>query len=430
MQNTFPPVELLAPAGGWPQLRAAVNAGADAVFFGVDRFTMRARAKHFSVDELAPVAAWTHKKGVRAYLTLNTIVYESELDEMEALVQAAKAAQVDAVIASDFAVLEAADRHGLPAHVSTQLSVSNSETLAVLFDRGVRRVVLARECTLDDVIRIRANLRKRLGEAAEELHIEVFAHGAMCVAVSGRCFMSGFETGRSANRGECAQPCRREYRIRSERGGEGFALEEGHVLSPKDLCTLPFLDQLLEAGVDGLKIEGRNRSPDYVHTVVRAYRQTVDFYREHREDPDFSVRFAEFTSQGMVELSKVYHRGFSEGFYMGKPLGDWTTPPGNQSSHRREYIGQVLSVDPVSHRISLRLESSGLETGEEVFIEHARTGYLAFTPGELWRDSAEVSRAEKGECVEMNPHPDLRVRDRIYRLRQRSREQEKPHSPG
>jgi putative protease len=241
-------------------------------------------------------------------------VYESELDELDSLVHASKAAGVDAVIASDFAVLSAANRHGLPVHISTQLSISNSDALAFLFTRGVRRVVLARECTLDDLVRIRSNLRKRLGEAAAELKIEVFAHGAMCVAVSGRCFMSGFESGRSANRGECAQPCRRSDRISSERGGEGFELEEGHVLSPKDLCTLPFLDQLVDAGVDCLKIEGRNRSADYVHTVVRTYRHALDFHRAHRGDPDFPARFAEVTSQGMLEISKVYHRGLSEGF--------------------------------------------------------------------------------------------------------------------
>lgn len=393
-----------------------MNAGANAVFFGVDRFSMRARAKQFTRDELAELASCAHEKGVRAYLTLNTLIYESELDDLETTVQAAKAAGVDAVIASDFAGLAAAKRHDLPVHISTQLSVSNSATLAFLFAQGVRRVVLARECTLEDLVLIKSNLREQLGEEADDLKLEVFAHGAMCVAVSGRCFMSGFESGRSANRGDCAQPCRRSYRISSERGGEGFELEESHVLSPKDLCTLPFLEQLLEAGVNSLKIEGRNRSPDYVHTVVQVYRQALDFYQAHRDDTDFASRFDECKTRWMLALSKVYNRGFSEGFYMGKPLGDWTTPPGNQSSHRREYIGQVLTLDPIGARLTLRLESAGLRIGEEVFIENSEVGYLPFDVTDMWRGTERVSTAEKGQCVEIPLHPNLQVRDRIYRL--------------
>jgi U32 family peptidase len=395
MNHLKNPPELLAPAGGWSQLRAALDAGADAVFFGAGTFNMRVRAKNFGLDDLAAVTAFCHEKGAKAYLTLNTVIYEAELAAMEEVVGCAKAAGVDAVIAADFAVIAAAGRHGLPVHVSTQMSVSNSATLALLHRMGIRRVVLARECSLDDLTEIRRNL----GNLADEMEIEVFAHGAMCVAVSGRCFMSGFETGRSANRGVCAQPCRKEYDILPDRGGEGFKISGQHILSPKDLCTLPFLEKLLDTGVASLKIEGRNRSPDYVHHVVSAYRHAIDFYSQHRNDPDFIFRFSEIKDREMAPLQKVYNRGFSEGFYMGQPLGDWTSPPGNQSSHARDYVGQILQIDEETRRATLRLEAAGLEAGIKIFAESPEQGFVEVIPEEMERDGLPVRQAEKGTCI-------------------------------
>ena len=413
--HTSRSIELLAPAGGWPHLRAAINAKADAVFFGAGHLNMRARAKNFSLEELSDVCELCHQAGVKAYLTLNTIVYESELHELENIISAAKNANVDAVIAADFAVISAAKAQNLPVHASTQLSVSNSATLRMLMEMGIHRVVLARECSIDDL----AQIRKHLGVDAQNISLEVFAHGAMCVAVSGRCFLSGFETGRSANRGDCCQPCRREYDIQSNRGGEGFTLTENHLLSPKDLCTLPFLEKLLDSGVASLKIEGRNRSPDYVHTVVTAYRNALDFYQQNRQNENFSTAFTHVKAQGIESLKKVYNRGFSEGFYMGKPLGDWRSPPGNQSSHKRDYIGQVIEMDSHAPRVIFRLESSSLREKESIFFESPEIGYHAWQPIEMKQADQTVTHAEKGSTISLPKLPFMHKNLKMYRLQAR-----------
>ncbi len=403
-------VELLAPAGGWPQLRAALNAGADAVFFGAGHFNMRARAKNFSLEELPEVVTCCREAGARAYLTLNTIVYESELDQLESVLVAAKQAGVDAVIAADFAVITSAKAHGLPVHISTQMSVSNSATLKFFAQMGIRRVVMARECTLQDIAQIRTHAD------LEDLKIEVFGHGAMCVAVSGRCFMSEFEKGRSANRGECAQPCRRGYGIQSERGGEGFSLEKHHVMSPKDLCTLPFVEKLLDAGIDSIKIEGRNRSPDYVHTVISVYRKALDTYQEKQHTPSFAEDFEQMKSEGMAELKKVYNRGFSEGFYMGKPMGTWTTDPGNQSTHRKDYVGQIINMDPDGKHVTVRLESEDLSEGTKIFIESPELGFLEINPEGIEQDGQSVKHAEKGSIITLPQKPYMHKGLKFYKL--------------
>jgi len=327
--NTAPPeIELLAPAGGWTQLHAAIDAGADAVYFGIDRFNMRSKAGNFREEELPEVVTALHGAGVRAYLTLNALVYERELSELREVVGYAKASFVDAVIAADIAAIEEARKTELPVHISTQMSIANSAAMAFWWDRGIRRFVLARECDLDAVARIRASMRNRYEAENMRLRIEAFAHGAMCVAVSGRCFMSGYDTGRSASRGDCAQPCRHAYEVRPVRGeNEGFVVEESHVMSPRDICTLPFLEQVLDAGVNCLKIEGRNRSPDYVHTVVTAYRRAIDTYLSFRGKPELEAQLDRVKAEEMDHLSRVYNRGFSQGFYMGRPTQDWTTPP-------------------------------------------------------------------------------------------------------
>ncbi len=407
--------ELLAPAGGPSQLEAAVSAGADAVYFGIDRLNMRVRAANFPLAELPEITSRLHGSDTRAYLTLNTLIFESELPLVTDILHHAKESGVDAVIAADWSVIRAARSIGIPVHISTQLSVSNSQTLAMLFELGIRRVVLARECSLQDLITMRENLQAAFGQEADELEFEVFAHGAMCVAESGRCFMSGLETGRSASRGDCAQPCRQTYHITSERGGDGFRLEGEHVLSPKDLCTLPFLDQILEAGVSSLKIEGRNRSPDYVHTVVGAYRKALDAYRSFKESEDFKDRFRTVTDACMTDVNRVYNRGFSSGYYMGRPMKAWTTEPGNQATHRRFYIGQVIKRVEAERRIRIRLESGDLSAGETVFFEGPETGFKELTVTKLRLNGQDIDIGPKGELVDVISDLTLHPADRMYR---------------
>jgi len=402
-------IELLAPAGGPAQLSAALDAGADAVYFGVDRMNMRARATNFPLASLPDTVARIHRAGAKAYLTLNTLVMESELADITPILESAVQAKVDAVIAADWAVIRAAIRAGLPVHISTQLSVSNHETLAFLHELGIRRVVLARECSLQDLIEMREALKNQMG--IEDMEFEVFAHGAMCVAQSGRCFMSGFETGRSASRGDCAQPCRQPYTLNADRKGEGFRLEGEHLLSPKDLCTLPFLEQILEAGISSLKIEGRNRSPDYVHTVVSAYRSVIDATLQGQQTEALET----VKTEAIASVERVYNRGFSSGFYLGRPMKAWTSSPGNHSSCKRVYIGQVMKHVAAERRTRLRLESDGLAVGDEVFFEGPETGYKPLTITRLRQEGRDITRGEKGEVIDLISDQILYPADRMYR---------------
>ncbi len=303
--------ELMAPAGDMISLRAALEAGADAVYFGVVSMNMRASARNFAACEMPEISRLCHEYGAKAYLAMNTIVYDSELELAETLVEQATAAGIDAIICWDFAILDLALRYGIAAFVSTQMSVANSAALAFLYRHfGVKRFVLARECTLDEIVSIRRNLLAQLGDEAARIELEVFAHGAMCVSVSGRCFMSQIAFNQSANRGECRQPCRREYEIRDLRDGKEFVLGKDYVMSPRDLCTLPFLDKLLVAGIDSFKIEGRGRSPEYVSEVTACYRAYTDFYFAHHKDADFTARSDELKEELMKRLDAVFPRAF------------------------------------------------------------------------------------------------------------------------
>ncbi len=263
--------------------------------------------------------------------------------------------------------------------------------------------------------RIGEALKNRFGERGQEAEIEAFVHGAMCVSISGRCFMSGFQTGKSANRGECTQPCRREYQVLDTRGEVAFHLEESHVMSPKDLCVLPFIEQLIEAGVTSFKIEGRNRSADYVQTVVQAYRECIDYYTTHKNEAGFSVAFAELKTSAMSRLRSVYNRDFSEGFYFGKPMGDWTTPSGNQATHRRVYVGKVVNYYAKPCVAEIKLEGDALETGDELFFEGEQTGMFEQRAESLQIDHQEITSAPKGVCVGLKTILPVRKNDVLYK---------------
>jgi putative protease len=273
--------ELLAPAGNWQMLTAAVNSGADAVYFGVNKLNMRAKANNFKLDELKDVTDYCHSKNVDAHLTLNTIVYENELDEVDQVVKAAKDANIDLIICWDMAVIQKCMDHEVPFCISTQASISNTASAKMYKRLGAKRIVLARECTLEKIKEIKTD---------SKIDIETFIHGAMCVAVSGRCFMSHSVFGKSANRGECIQPCRRDYTVYDSDGDKEFILGEDYVMSPKDLCSIQFIDQLIEAGIDSFKIEGRKRSPEYITKVVSTYRKAIDLYFEGKLSSEIKRR--------------------------------------------------------------------------------------------------------------------------------------------
>lgn len=408
-------LELLAPAGDWPHLQAALQSGADAIYFGVDGWNMRAGARNFGLQDLSQVVSVAHEQGARAYLALNTLCYEDELDALEGLLDRVRAAAVDAVIAADLAVIELCLQRGIPVHISTQMSVSNSQSILFLYKRGIRRFVLARECSLEDIATIRQNLKNKLGERADEIELEAFAHGAMCVSVSGRCFMSAHLTGKSANRGECTQPCRREYTLVDERGEARFRLNKGHLLSPKDLCTLPFLEKLVDAGIHSFKIEGRNRSADYVRTVIDVYRRTLDHLIRHRHRLDFEQSYTALKTVGLSRLQSVYNRGFSEGFYFGKPMSDWNTAPGNQASQRRVYVGKVMHYYPKVGVAEVLLEADSLELGNDIFFEGKQTGVVEQTLESLEIEHCPQQTVPKGERVGIRTAEIVRVGDKLYK---------------
>lgn len=412
--------ELLAPAGDWPCLDAALDAGADAVYFGVKGFNMRAGARNFSTSDLPKVVAKVQGAGARAYLTLNVVVRERDLASIRRVLRAARAAEIDGVIAADFAVLAAAREEGLPVHASTQMSVANSTAMRFLLGQGIRRFVLARECSLADIRRIKKAVMPGTRSGNPKVQIEAFAHGAMCVSMSGRCFLSYFESGKSANCGECIQPCRREYRIVEEREGQEWVVGKDYILSPADLCTLPFLERLIAAGVDSLKIEGRNRSPEYVSTVVGAYRKALDFYAEEKGTRSFGARWKTLKAELQAQIGRVYHRGFSSGFYFGRPIGRWQQTPRNQAPLKKCFVGTVTNYFRRPGVAEVQVQSDAFRLGDELLFEGRKTGFFRQKVESLRRDDGPVSEALQGCCVSLQVAEPVRRGDKAYVMRPRA----------
>lgn len=415
MKNVQRKPEILSPAGDWLSLRAALDAGCDAVYFGVRGFNMREGAANFTASSLGKIARLCHEKGARAYLALNTIIYEPELGKMRRLLARARAAGIDAVICWDFAVIEAAAAAGLAVHASTQMSVANSAGLLALYRQfGICRFVLARECTIADMLKVRRSLSRALGAGARHIELEVFAHGAMCVSMSGRCFLSQFEHGKSANRGECLQTCRREFLVRDSLRGHELALGNHYILSPQDLCTLPFLEKLLDAGAASLKIEGRGRSPEYVATVTAAYRKAVDFYCERRGARDFGHEFAALKQELLSLLARVYNRGFSSGFYMGRPIEQWHAVEGSIATTRKEYSGVVTNFYKQHKAAEIRVESNEFAPGDEIMFQGITTGIVDLVVESIEIDRQQVGRAHKGTLVAVQTGSRVRRGDKVY----------------
>lgn len=425
--------EIMSPAGDFVCLDAALQAGADAVYFGLKGSNMRAGAKNFGVAQMGKIAKLCRAKNAKAYLTLNTIYYQGELSKLKAQISSAKKAGIDAVIAWDFAAVSICKELGMPIFLSTQASVSNALSIAEYFEKfGIRRFVLARECSLDDISKIKKSLFKILGKAkAQKISFEVFAHGAMCVSESGRCFMSQFELGKSANRGQCAQPCRREYFAAISEdfpNGENFkfVLDANYVMSPKDLCTLPFLDRLIDTGVDSLKIEGRNRNAEYVFETTSAYKSVRDFYLKNlpktgknaaRESflKDFEALKKEKTSG----LEKVFNRGFSDGFFMGKPIGDWTSR-GVLTKKPKKILGRVVKIYPKLSVAEISVENGELKIGDEIQIEGCQSSptgkYFRFKVESMQVNRTPILKALRGDKPAIKVPEGVKKGDRIFRF--------------
>ena len=393
--------ELLAPAGNWIMLRTAVNNGADAVYFGVESLNMRAKASNFELSELPDVSAFCRDKGVDTHLTLNSIVYENELAELDKIIGMAKECGIDMVICWDMSVIEKCIEYKMPFCISTQASVSNSAAAKFFQSIGARRIVLARECTLEKMVEIRANT---------DVEIEAFIHGAMCIAVSGRCLMSHYAFNKSANRGECIQPCRREFEIFDKDENKSLIIGEDYVLSPKDLCTISFIDRLIETGIDAFKIEGRKRSPEYIAKTVSVYRRAIDLY--------FGNQLTnEIKNELEIELGKVYNRGFSNGFYFGPPgEGDYADIYGSKASTRKIYMGKVLNYFNKSKVVHVKLEAGELKTGDDIYIIGKTTGTVELKIENMLKDNIAIQETVKGNNVTFKCGERVREYDKVYKI--------------
>ncbi len=391
--------ELMCPAGDWTMLSAVVNAGADAVYFGVDKLNMRAKAANFKIHELSEVVSFCKKNNVKTYLTLNTIVFEEEQREVDEIISEAKKFGVDRIICWDLAVAMKCKENEIPFCISTQASISNSASAAFYKSIGAVRIVLARECSLEEIKKIRANT---------DIEIEAFIHGAMCVAVSGRCFMSHDLFGKSANRGECIQPCRREFEIYDSTTNKSILIGDDYVLSAKDLCTIEFIDKLIEAGINSFKIEGRKRSPEYAARVTSVYRKSIDLYYEKKLIEGVKKDF-------LKELEKVYNRGFSTGFYFGKPSSeDYADIYGSKATSKKEYIGKVLNYYKRSKIAYIKLETGKLKIGDEIMITGPTSGVVNHKLSEISLEETSVYSATKGDKITFPCNELVRHNDSVY----------------
>jgi putative protease len=408
-------VEITAPVGSYEALSAAFRAGADSIYFGVGNLNMRSRSSaNFDIEDLAKIAEKCRRLKIKSYLALNTMVYDGELREMREICDAAKASGISAVIASDIAVMEYALSINLPIHVSVQANVCNIESVK-FYARYAEAIVLARELTLSQIRNIIEAVKNTpiLGPNGKPLRIELFAHGALCVAVSGKCYMSLGMYNASANRGACLQNCRRAYRIIDEETGDELKIENRYVMSPKDICTINVLDQILDSGVSILKIEGRGRSADYVSTVVGVYREAVDSWR--------SGEFTESMIPAWLErLETVFNRGFwLGGYYLGEKLGEWCGAGGSLARKRKVHLGKVNKYFSNLQVAELLIEAGPLETGQEIMITGVTTGAVSFKVSEIRLEGNPVSKASQGDVISIPVPEKVRHNDKLYLVEER-----------
>ena len=403
-------IELMAPAGSYEALRAAVQAGADAIYFGVGQLNMRSKsAANFTLDDLEEIVRIAREAGVKSYLTVNTVVYEDELRQMHELIDRARMAGVDAVIASDIAAILYARRTGVEVHISTQCNVTNSEA-AKFYAQWADVVVLARELSLDQIGRIAREIadQRICGPSGEPLRIEMFAHGALCMAVSGKCYLSLHETGCSANRGACRQICRRKYLLTDAESGAQLLADGRYLLSPKDLCTIDFLDRFIAAGVRVLKIEGRARGAEYVKRVVTCYDRALRALEEGSYTPELAAALKQ-------ELETVFNRGFWQGYYAGAPMAEHTEHYGSSASRRKVYVGKVTNFFKKPSVAEVYVEAAPVARGEELFFQGPTTGIVELT-ADPYVGNKPAEEASQGCFCSFKTPSLVRRGDQLYKM--------------
>ncbi len=411
MKNEHNNTEILSPCGSWESLSAAIKAGCNSVYFGVEQLNMRARSSvNFTVDDLEKITSFAHRSHVKTYLALNTILYDHDLSLMRHIADEAKKNNVDAIIASDQAVMGYAKKIGIPLHVSTQANISNTEAVE-FYAHYADVMVLARELTLEQVGRIAKEIKRRKikGPSGKNVRIEVFAHGALCMAVSGKCYISLHSHFASANRGACVQNCRRSYVVTDREDGIELQVDNEYIMSAKDLCTIDFLDRIISAGVSVLKIEGRGRSEDYVYTVTKCYREAID-----------AIASGTFTegriSQWKKDLAEVFNRGFWDGYYLGRKMGEWSSTYGSAATKKKIYIGKGVKYFDRIGVAEFKMESGSLGKGDAFLVSGPVTGVVEGKAEELRVDDEKRELVKKGEIITMPVCEKVRPSDKLYKI--------------
>jgi U32 family peptidase len=403
-------IEIMAPAGSYESLTAAIQGGADSVYFGAEQLNMRAASSNnFTLDDLREIATICGTRGIKSYITLNVVIYDNEIDQMRRIIDAAVETGITAVIASDLAVINYAFSRGIEVHLSTQLNITNIESLK-FYSQWADVAVLARELNLDQVKHISDTIRDQniRGPKGELVKIEMFAHGALCMAVSGKCYLSLHENDKSANRGECYQTCRKSYIATNRESGYELEIDNQYIMSPKDLCTIGFLDKIIEAGVKVLKIEGRARSAEYVRVVTSCYNEALS-----------ALEYGAFTRDNAdawrERLATVFNRGFWDGYYLGQKMGEWNTVYGSGATKRKLYIGKVTNYFTRLNVAEIKLENGDLLRGDAILVTGPTTGAVYYDIDEIRVDLKVTDKALKGALCSIKTAEYLRRSDKVFK---------------
>lgn len=404
-------IELMCPAGNFESLQAALDNGADSIYFGVEQLNMRARSSvNFTLDDLEEISKRCSQKGVRTYLTLNTIIYDHDLSIIKTVLDRAKSASITAVIAMDQAVIAYARQIGMEVHISTQINITNIETVK-FYSLFADTMVLSRELSLSQVKKITSQINKEQikGPGGKLVEIEIFGHGALCMAVSGKCYLSLHSHNSSANRGACKQNCRKKYTVIDQESGFEIEIDNEYMMSPKDLCTIDFLDQVIDSGVKVLKIEGRGRAPEYVATVTKCYREAID-----------AIASGSFTKEAVAEwmkkLETVYNRGFWSGYYLGQKLGEWSDNPGSNATQKKVYIGKGRHFYPKTKIGEFEIEAYSLNVGDKILIQGPTTGSQETEVSSMMVDDIPAQEAKKGDILTLPIGFKIRPSDKLYKV--------------
>ncbi len=409
--NKITDFEIMAPVGSRESLAAAIQAGADSVYFGIGQLNMRSHsANHFTIDDLHDIARVCKENGMKSYLTVNTIIYGEDIDTMHQIVDAAKEADITAVIASDVAVMMYCRQVGVEVHLSTQLNISNIDALK-FYAQFADVAVLARELSMEQVSEIHRKIQQDniTGPHGEQVKIEMFCHGAFCMAISGKCYMSLHDSNRSANRGQCTQICRRSYTVTDNETGNQLEIDNKYVMSPKDLKTIGFIDKMMNAGVRVFKIEGRARGPEYVYTVVQCYKEAIQ-----------SVLDGTYSDEKKADwdrrLATVFNRGFWDGYYQGQTMGEWTKKYGNKATEKKMLAGKVIKYFSKLGVAEIAVEATELDVNDKMLITGTTTGVMFLNATEIRFDLGPVQRAEKGQRVSVPVPGKVRPNDKVYKI--------------